>query len=228
MSNDDIVKQKIGALRRVALGNVLLIVSWAVAAAAGISFAHGWPEDMTFAGLVLLVLGVTCWPIGLWCISTPLRGVDRLLPLICRVASVVHAIWAGVGLVLLLCGHGMLVGWLIWSSRVVVIPVNLLTPFYASYAGDLGRRFKSPLAWMFWLWIPVSLLSTWLCAIPIDILPHWTVAVASATEGRAWLGDLAIAGFVLPVLIAHISLQWTLGKTILQTDLPGEEPRSEG
>lgn len=220
--NDDTIRENAGALMAISLGNRLLTVSWMITGSLvgtgliGELIAENIPVDgvVNLLMIVLLPIGAICWPAGLWLIGSPLtmaygKGLDSAR-VGCRITAAFHLVGVpAVGLLLVLTG--------IWS---LVVPVAilfvlpaLLTPIYAWYLGGLGKRLRSPGAWMFWLWALISLLSTVFYFTGINPWPHWGMGLIQCQiDAGARLAALAI--IVLPILFAHIWLQRTLREMI--------------
>jgi hypothetical protein len=219
------IRSEIGDFTRIAWGNGLLIAAWLAAAAVGIFSVLVLHSDTRsnegmFGPLGLLpelsmaLVGVTGWPLGMWLIGGRARGAlagpgGNLLRWACRGTGLLHAVWVVI-LLLPLFSSGCMLEEAPFKACVVI--ANVLTLLYAWHVGALGRRLKSPLAWMAWVWGPVCLLVTWYWVK--EEAYHWTTMVAYRTKGHpAWLGCLAIIGIVLPILIAHIGLQLALAKS---------------
>jgi hypothetical protein len=221
---------QINALERAAVGNGLLILSWILAGSVSVvavaELTHvgdapeQWGSQLSCFGMMALCLaGFTCWPIGLWLIGPRLKQGDASSDILlsrraCRATAVIHGVWAiGIPLCLFvdLWGDPLET----WTSPAAVAGVNLLTLSYARCAGSLAKHLKSlRLAWLFWLWIPISLFAAGLCLATGG--PHWIIAIGDYARKGAVLGYGITALIALPILVAHIWLHWRLARTIRQ------------
>jgi len=216
--DDDTIRENAGALMAIHLGNGLLMISWMLTAALGVTaFLAGhiaatgegggieWGIMAQVPVMPLLCVGVTIWPAGIWLMASRLRGrLDSQnmnhLRAVCRHMAIVQVVCFLVSPVAAVFGRGLI------NALVFPVAANLLTLIYPWYLGHLAKRLEVRAAWVFWLWAPICALSTVFYFTGAALPLHWISGLILYSAGSVWLGAAAFAAIIIPILIAHLCL----------------------
>jgi hypothetical protein len=204
-------------LQRFAWGNRAMLLAWVLMGVGGVAFLLG-----DLLGIFNVLLGIilplaffaaSSWIAGLFLIGGKLPDAMvgpillRLMGPVAGAAQLFCLLWLFAAFVL---PHprGLGTHWILPANALV----SLLIPLCALYLGIVGSKAGGRLAWLFFVWIPISLGATVACLT--WHMPHWFFLLSVVHGGDIWLGWGILAGIVLPIMAAHLSLHVALARRI--------------